>query len=140
MWFWLEKSKVHIYFFILYQFIQILSCWYGGSLAEYLTCWISNSQPLLAHIFSILRALILASVLHKLLMMTDCFLYYAIRFIYFLCLHCLVDFLKLIFVLPSVFANACCWHSFRTWCWLEKSNLKFDFIKLVDVLFIYLFI
>ena len=60
------------------------------------SCWISNSLPLLAHIFSILRALILASALHKLLMMTDCFLYYAIRFIYFLWLHCLVDFLKLI--------------------------------------------
>ena len=56
------------------------------------SCWLTNSLPLLAPINVFLRALMSASALHKMLLMTGWFLYYAIRFIHFHMLHCVVDF------------------------------------------------
>ena len=75
-WYLLEKSTHLISFYSIllntYYFLLI------GRL-EWATlnisCCISKSLPLLAPILYFLRAMIFASALHKLLMMTDCFLF-----------------------------------------------------------------
>ena len=65
------------------------------------SCWLTNSLPLLAPINVFFRALMFASALHKMLLMTGWFLYNAIRLIHFFCFHSLIDFL----IKNSIFLN-----------------------------------
>ena len=96
-WCWIEKST-HLISFNIILFHHSNTCFFLliGRL-EWATlnisCCISNSLPLLAPILYFLRAMIFASALHKLLMMTEFSLMYYIGLINFL--YCLVDFLKI---------------------------------------------
>ena len=117
-WCWLAKSTHLIsFYFILHNTTSFLLIGRLEWASLNISCCISNSLPLMAPILYFLRAVIFASALHKILMMTEFLMYYAVGFIYFLDIT----------------------------VWLIFSNLKFEFFTLVDVIFsrrfvIYLFI